>query len=212
MIRRIWLVLMVSGLAVTGWAHPHMSLETELAIVRGATAVEAVQVSWYMDLYFSTSILGDYDVDDNKVISPAESRAIEREAFSNLKNFGYFMLFRTAAGRFAPKVVSNFVASYEKNRLVYRFTVPCADLNLGREFWVTVFDLSYFCAVTYRNTPVQLIGPETLAVKLARVSDRKNPVFYNPFGRADDKTEYKVWKPGLETAYPEEVHVLVEGS
>lgn len=208
------LVLLLASLAgLAGLAaHPHMMLETDVTLVRSGDKLTGITLTWYLDIFFSAGIIQDYDKDRNGSFNAKETALLEAEAFSNLKNYGYFVLFRTAKGRFPAKTVRNFSAAQKDGMLVYTFTLPLEGLDLGDEFHLAVFDLTYFCAVDYRPQGLKLVGEGTVPVSYRLVQNKNSPIYYNPNGTADDTTLYPKWKPGLETAYPEEVEIRISRS
>lgn len=200
----LWMFFSYGSLA----AHPHMSLESDMTLIRSGDQVTAITLTWYLDIFFSAGIISDYDRDKNGLFDAKETALLQAEAFSNLKNYGYFVLFRTPKGRFPATNVKDFSAAQKDGMLVYTFTLPLDGLNLGHEFWFAVFDLTYFCAVDYRPGGLKLEGSGTAPIKYQVVKNINAPIYYNPNGTADDNTLYPKWKPGLETAYPEEIHVV----
>jgi ABC-type uncharacterized transport system substrate-binding protein len=188
------------------FAHPHMELEYTVEIISGSKGPQDAVVTWYLDQYFSASIIGDYDQDGNG-ISAKESSLIEKEAFSNLKNYGYFILFRTAKGRFAPNSVKNFRASRKANQLIYTFTVALDLVAREDEFWLAVFDQTYFCATKMKEKGFSLSGEGIDKLEISAGINQKHPVYYNPYGKVNDNTIYSTWRAGLEIAYPEEIHI-----
>ena len=88
------------------------------------------------------------------------------------------------------------------------------DWGFDSYFSVSVFDPTYFCAVSYRNPPAGLRAqpdsgrPEGGApVRFSLETNEDYPVHYNPYGAIDDTRTYTAWQPGLETAYPDEILV-----
>lgn len=190
-------------------AHPHMSLESRLEFEFIGTTCSGIWVDWTLDPFFSASIIQENDLDRNKRFDAKENARVHDTAFANLRKFGWFTYIRTGNTRFSPGKVERFEASIKSDRLVYRFFVPLADRNLGTDFSVAIFDSTYFCAVSYPSDAAK--ASQTAAGQptpsWTRETNKKFPVYYNPRGDVADGTLYKEWKPGLETAYPEEIRV-----
>src|SRR5579862_2234588 len=92
--RPAYLVLAAMSLAVSAApvsAHPHVWVDYELAVLFDKGQVVALREDWSFDEDFSAAVMHDI-VGEKKIttIGPAENAKIEKNAFSNLKNYGYF--------------------------------------------------------------------------------------------------------------------------
>ncbi len=190
-------------------AHPHMSLESRLEFEFDGTACSGFWVDWTLDPFFSASIIQENDLDRNKRFDAKENVRVHDTAFVNLRKFGWFTYIRTGNTRLSPEKVERFEASIKADRLVYRFFVPLAGRKLGTDFSVAIFDSTYFCAVSYPSDAAKArqTADGQPTPRWTRETNKKFPVYYNPQGDVGDGTLYKEWKPGLETAYPEEIRV-----
>lgn len=192
-------------------AHPHLFLEAQVQVNWPEDRPVSVTARWWMDQFFSASLIHDYDRNKNGRFDPEETRSLQAEAFSNLEKFGYFLFFRTGNKKSSPTAVREFKALQEKNLVVYEFTV-----DIPREFWtgglnVGVFDTSFFTSISYRNPGlVGLPGEGNYAWEI--VEDKARPVFYNPLDPPDSNQVYTRWRPGLVTAYPQEIRIFKKDS
>ena len=118
------LLLMMLGTA-SSWAHPHVFAETYLTICFDQNGLAAIKVRWHFDEMFSAMMAEDFDQDRNGRFSPEEVKLIEKEAFSNLVNYGYFTHIWIDGRKFKIKWVKDFNASLQQGSLVYSFTIPC---------------------------------------------------------------------------------------
>lgn len=191
------------------FAHPHIMLNTSLEIEYSNSICTGVWVDWKFDRFFSVSIIREFDKDKNGKFDKNEVKDIEANAFSNLKNYGYFVNIRVGKKRASPKSVTNFSARFSGDKLYYRFFVPL-DKGHYSNFYISIFDPTYYSAVTYVKGGITF-GSGTGPLPEYKILVNKNyPVYYNPYGSASDMTAYKKWKPGLQTAYPKEVHVYFQ--
>ncbi len=190
-------------------AHPHVSLDARLEFEFDGTECRGFWVEWTFDPFFSATVIGDFDADRNGRFEESEVRRVHDGAFINLRKYGFFTLIRRGSGRMSPESVESFKAEIRDTRLVYRFFVSLAGKGYGRDFAVAVFDTTYYCAVRYAADPVSFVqrSQEAAVPSYAREVNRAFPVYYNPAGGAADGSTYSAWKPGLQTAYPEEIHV-----
>ncbi|MGD8563127.1 MAG: DUF1007 family protein [Desulfarculaceae bacterium] len=118
------LLITIPGTA-SSWAHPHAFAETYLTIIFDQNGLAAIKVRWRFDEMFSTMMAEDFDQDRDRRFSPDEVKLIQKEAFANLANYGYFTHIWIEDRRFPIKRVRDFNASLHKGRLIYSFTIPC---------------------------------------------------------------------------------------
>ncbi|MBN1500062.1 MAG: DUF1007 family protein [Spirochaetes bacterium] len=162
------------------------------------------------DQVFSASIKREFDSDRNGSFSEKENDKIRHGAFENLKHYGYFIFIRKGTSRLNPETVSGFRAEIINGKtLHYHFYVPVTKYGLGNDFFISVFDRTFYCAIDLGKQPItNSDAAEICSYKVE--TNKKYPIYYNPQGSPDDLTIYKSWKAGLETAYPEELHVMVK--
>lgn len=193
------------------FAHPHMSLDSKLVFeFEGRTCV-GFRVEWLFDPLFSGTIIGQYDANRDGRFDAAENEKVRLGAFSNLRKYGYFLFLRRGGARSCPDAVEGFTASQRDGRLVYNFRVPLRGKGYEGDFSVAVFDSTFYCAVRYATEPAVAVGarggPANPQPSFFVAANKRYPVYYNPFGAADDFRVYDKWQQGLSTAYPEEISV-----
>ena len=86
--------------------------------------------------------------------------------------------------------------------------MPLKYYNYGDDFHVAVFDRTFYCDIKYSKSPVSIYQTRGNKPLFRVVKNKKYPVYYNPLGSPDDMKVYNKWKPGLETAYPDEIHLF----
>ena len=202
--KRFMLLLFFVPLSL--FAHPHIMLKTSLEIEYSNSYCDGIWVDWEFDRFFSISIINDFDNNKDGKFDDAEVKAIEENAFSNLRNYGYFVDIRVGNKRTKPDSVTRFSAKFSGDKLYYRFFVPLVK-DTYNDFYISIFDPTYYSAVSYVDDGIK-IGSGTGQDPMYEVLENKDyPVYYDPYGSASDMTTYTKWKPGLQTAYPKEVHV-----
>lgn len=190
-------------------AHPHVSLDARLEFEFDGPECRGVRVEWTFDPFFSATVIADFDANRNGQFEETEVLRVHDGAFFNLRKYGFFTLIRKGSRRTSPEAVEDFSAEIRDKHLIYRFFIPLSGKGYGRDFAVAVFDTTYYCAVRYPDDAVTIIQrvPDSPVPSWNREVNRAFPVYYNPAGGMTDTAAYSVWKPGLETAYPEEIHV-----
>jgi ABC-type uncharacterized transport system substrate-binding protein len=189
-------------------AHPHVRLYAKLEFEYNNNRCNGFWVEWKFDDYFSASVIHEFDKDKNSVFTDNEIESIYKKAFINLKNYGYFIFLRKGKIRQHPKNIQKFNAWQRDNILYYRFYVTLNGLNYGNDFYVAVFDRTFYCDIKYPELPVSIEQINGKMPLYEVAINKKYPIYYNSLGALDDMQIYKKWKPGLQTAYPEEIHLF----
>jgi ABC-type uncharacterized transport system substrate-binding protein len=181
-----------------------------LAFEFNNTDCKGFWVEWKFDDFFSSSIINDYDKNHDKFFDANEQKIIYKRAFINLKNYGYFVFIRKGNARKNPARVEKFSVWQKNGQLFYKFFVPLEGADYRDNFHVAIFDRSYYCNILYSNPAAVINQRMGEKPRFDLKINKKFPVYYNPLGAADDSTVYKKWKPGLETAYPDEIHIFFQ--
>jgi len=136
-------------------AHPHIWVESSIAVVLNKNENYQIKVSWIFDEMFSNIIFEDYDLDKNKVFDEGERKLIEKEAFSNLINYDYYLyLF---VNNVPQKIAySDFEISVDNKKVVYDFTVPfrLKSPRVKNVILIANFDKEIFTDIVVRETPL----------------------------------------------------------
>jgi ABC-type uncharacterized transport system substrate-binding protein len=75
-----------------------------------------------------------------------------------------------------------------------------------RDFYVAIYDDTFFCDVRYREDFFSVRGTGIPDYSAGKEINENFTVYYNPLGTADDDTAYDNWSLGLLTFIPEEIH------
>lgn len=142
-------------------AHPHVWLDNVTTFVFDGEQLTGLRLTWVFDEFFGTAIIRRFDANRNGRFEPEENAELEKGAFANLKDYGYFTHIRIAGKPLPVTTVENFQGAVRGSQLVYEFTVPLpagTDPALS-EVTVSVFDDSYFVEVGLdAQDPVRFTG------------------------------------------------------
>lgn len=191
-------------------AHPHVFAKASVSFDFFGKQCEGFWVEWEFDQMFSMSMLQPVDANGNGKLDKAEIPALHDYGFRNLVNYGYFIYIRVGEERFQPRKIEGFTAWTEGNTLTYRFFVPLKDRNIEDDIHVAAFDSTFYTSIEYAEEGIdsnQKMGDAPWPQHERRVN-KDYPVYYNPRGTANDFTTYTKMAPGLEVAWPEEIHVF----
>lgn len=201
-------VLLVPATAI--WAHPHVFIDSHLDFEMQNRECVGLWVEWTFDPVFSADVIGQFDRNHDGTFNAVENDLVEKNAFSNLRKYGYFTYVRKGDRRWCPESVDSFKARQRDGQVIYRFHISLEDKGISDDFSVATFDSTFYCASRYVQEPAKIIwkGDEPVSgPHIEVVQDKKHPVFYNPRGSTADQRIYLKWEKGLETAWPEEIHV-----
>ncbi|MBN2322506.1 MAG: DUF1007 family protein [Spirochaetes bacterium] len=162
-------------------AHPHVFLDTRVTVVLDSEGVTGFWIEWEFDEMFSAMIIQDFDEDYDFSFSPAEIANIEKNAFSNLKNFHYFTYVSWKGGEYTGKKIRDFSASIRGDTLVYRFFVPCRigidDTGMVIKVWI--YDDSYYCDVGFaEEEPAAFEGEKGYGIEAVIARDERITYYF----------------------------------
>lgn len=200
------LLLTASG----AFAHPHVRFISRITSDFNGEQCIGCSFEWEFDSFFSGSMIHDFDKNHDGKFDEKEIKDIYKNGFSNLSNYGYFIYIRKSTSRINPEKVENFAAWQKDGKLFYSFYIPFKNRNFSDDFYIAVFDRSFYCSVEYGKPAVTIHQKSGVSPVYEITTNKKFPVYYNPAGSVDDLTIYKKWKPGLETAYPDEIHLYLK--
>lgn len=125
-----WGLALAAGVwgAQPAQAHPHVWIDARYQMQVGPDrTVRAVAVEWTFDEIYSQASVDIIDTNQDHTLSPDELQELIDGAITRLKEWHYYLDLRQGSGRdrrVAVGVVTERRATMEKDRLVFRFTVP----------------------------------------------------------------------------------------
>jgi ABC-type uncharacterized transport system substrate-binding protein len=136
------------------FAHPHMFLDAGVTVRADRQGVQGVVVEWEFDVWFSASIIMDFDFNGDGEFDEYETSEIRDLAFSNLINYNYFTYFTVGNDTIPASDVSEFSVRKNEDRIIYTFFIPFSVPFEGNtaKFSVAVYDKTFFCDVAYMDS------------------------------------------------------------
>ena len=167
------LIVLTLGAAPVS-AHPHVWIDYTVTVRFGAEGPEAVRIDWAFDEMLSELIIQKYDSDRDGTFSPRETRALEQDHFSRLKDFNWFVEVKVDGTVIPIKDPKDFEARNVKGQLHYLFTVPLPRAT-RREGTVdvNVADVTFYTAFTALGPGITAENPGSYRVDCAAVRDPK---------------------------------------
>jgi len=174
--------LFLSLAARSALAHPHVWIDYQLTLKVDRGRIVAVHEEWSIDEYETTLILRDIAGDRPvTALTPADVAALEKNAFSNLQNYGYFTHVTAGAATVAVGKVNDFAAHLAAGKLIYDFTVPLAAAADAKSAPVNVgiWDETYYVDVEpAAGKPIRFEGDGAAACKATTYSDQAHPIYF----------------------------------
>ncbi|WP_052507005.1 DUF1007 family protein [Desulfonatronovibrio magnus] len=143
-------------------AHPHVFIESSLAVVFNKNGIKGIEQQWTFDEFFSSWVIDEYDKNRDGKFSQEETDHLFQEAFKNLKNYGYWTRVFQGTNEHPIEKVENFTVSVSDNMVTYSFFMPL-DLKLSRqsgqnEVFIAVYDEDFYCQIFFPPRVVELNG------------------------------------------------------
>jgi ABC-type uncharacterized transport system substrate-binding protein len=203
----VWGVPLLLLATAEGYSHPHLFMDCTIILKCENNGVQGFYLEWSFDKVFTAMVVQAYDANSDGTFDARETREVYENAFINLENYHYFTYVTQNGRRWSPQSVTEFTCRLSEEALVYRFFVPriISVDEYPFTFKITVFDDTYFTAVTYTDDPVKRIGGSSFNLSYRIAENRDNPYYYDPYGGVNDNVDNTKPGPGLLAAFPEEV-------
>jgi ABC-type uncharacterized transport system substrate-binding protein len=163
-------------------AHPHVWIDYRLTVLFEHGQIAALRQNWSFDEDFSAAVLRDVAGGKAlKKLGPKEVKAIEQNAFSNLKNYGYFTHVFVPDGTAPTGVVTDFNAVLAGPKLVYTFTVPLAHPVAPKPgpVGIGVWDDTYYVDVGLAaGSAPELQGDGSAGCQAVPIADHQHPIYF----------------------------------
>lgn len=158
------------------FAHPHVFISNRFSVIFDKTGLTGIEIHWVFDKMFSAVMIGDYDKNKNGIFEKEEIKSLENEAFSDIKEYGYFVSIHINDEPFKVTRIKNFSASIKDKAMSYRFTIPCSvKSNKKRnEIVAASYDPTYYIAIGIpEKDAIRLVGSENYKIQKSIEKSKK---------------------------------------
>lgn len=155
--------------------HPHVFAEARLDVAVGPDrTVEALRHVWRFDDLFSSTVLVEFDQNQDLKLDDAELETVASVVHESLAEFGYFQLV-TRDGRDVPmKAPERLMANFEDSRLIILFeSQPAEALPLAGTVDFGVYDPTFYTAIDFTEDAAMAV--EGLPAGCERAVIRPDP-------------------------------------
>jgi ABC-type uncharacterized transport system substrate-binding protein len=176
------LVALAAPLLVPGTpaAHPHVWITNVTTFVFAQERLVALRFVWTFDEMFSAAVSYGYDRNKDGTFDAAETAKVQAEAFSNLREYNYFMNIRIDGQPLKVTEIKDFAPTIRKGTVIYAFTVPLpAPVDpLRSQVSASVADESYFVEVSLdEHDPVRFEGLDKGGCSFEVTTGKRDPVY-----------------------------------
>jgi ABC-type uncharacterized transport system substrate-binding protein len=163
-------------------AHPHAFIVQRLTVLFDEKGLAGIRVRWKFDDMFAGMIAEEHDKNRNGGLEADEIQAVKEQAFDYISQYNYFTFIKIDGEPFAVKIIKNFTALLDNQRLIYEFTVPC-HVRAGpqsKKITIGCYDPTYYTAIFFaQKNPVTLIGDEAFEVHTAIREDPDTLIYFD---------------------------------
>jgi ABC-type uncharacterized transport system substrate-binding protein len=108
---------------MTAQAHPHVWIVYKTRVIAGKDGITAIELDWLFDKMFTEMAFDAAGVKKKKLFDDKDNAALQDKAFSNLKEYHYFVFLTADGTNVEPQGVENFKARTDNGQLDYTFTI-----------------------------------------------------------------------------------------
>ena len=167
-------------------AHPHVWVDYYVNAVGGKDGITKLKFRWHFDDMFTSMVKEDFHV---QTLSAKDIETLRDGAFSNLKNYHYYINAKLDGEDFKPQDVADFGAQMKGRNLEYTFTInlphPVKKLELS------LYDPEFYVDI---GPPVQPLSADSPGVMASAKLKPKDFITTSAEGGA--KPPACAWKQG----------------
>jgi ABC-type uncharacterized transport system substrate-binding protein len=171
----------LSGQSSPAAAHPHVWITDVTTFLFADRQLVGIRHHWQFDEIFSSFVIEQHDQDGDGKFDQTETAAVQKEAFANLRDYGYFTHVRIDGEPLPLDHFEGFQATIEQGALEYDFVLPLPKAvdPAALAFAVGVYDPEYYVEVLLdQNDPVQFEGLPSGACTFDIKEDTDNPIYF----------------------------------
>jgi tRNA threonylcarbamoyladenosine biosynthesis protein TsaE len=162
------------------WAHPHVLCDVHALVEFKDGKIVSLFMGWKFDPIFSATLMKDFDKNKNNRLDPAEIKDIEREAFGDTKDQGYFTYARAGDTVISWPQATDFKVMGVKDALLYAFrlTLPQPVDPRKVAFSFTTYEETFYIDMDFPNdAAVTLTGDGSEKCRVTILPDVGNTIF-----------------------------------
>ncbi|MBY5639357.1 DUF1007 family protein [Rhizobium leguminosarum] len=141
------------GVPTPAMAHPHIFVDAEFEAVGGADGyLSALRHTWRFDEVFSSSVLLDFDKNENMTLEPPELEAVAKTVSASLSKYSYYTNITVDGKTVALGKPDAIKATYVDQALTLSFSLkPSQPTPLKGLLVFRVYDPTLYTALDFAN-------------------------------------------------------------
>lgn len=141
-------------------AHPHVWVDSQYRVKVNSTSIDQLEATWSLDLFTSTSLIAEYDIDANGELEGQEKLDM-LEVLKSFETYGYFIKMKRDGADFVPDEVHVMDVRIRDQMLWIRMAIHLPEaVNLETSTLSLAFgdDELYFAMEPVEEGLVRLTG------------------------------------------------------
>jgi ABC-type uncharacterized transport system substrate-binding protein len=140
-------------------AHPHVFAEASLEVtVTPDGTVEALGHVWRFDDLFSSTVLLEFDKNQDLKLDAAELEEVAGVVHGSLAEFGYFQMVVANGKDVTMRAPERLIATFENEQLVIMFrSEPAAPLKLSGKIDLGIYDPTFYTAIDFVEDEMMMV-------------------------------------------------------
>lgn len=140
-------------------AHPHVFAEATLEVaVAPDGSVSSLGHVWRFDDLFSSTVLLEFDKDQDLELNEAELEEVASVVHASLAEFNYFQLVTANGKDVAMRAPDRLIATFEGQQLVIMFeSQPASPLKLDGKVDFGVYDPTFYTAIDFTEDDMLMV-------------------------------------------------------
>ena len=132
-------------------AHPHVFAEARLdVVVADGGTVGSLRHLWRFDDLFSSTVLVEFDKNQDLKLDDAELQEVANTVFASLAEYDYFQMVTLDGKDVAMLPPTHLIAQFEANQLIILFeSTPKEPLKLAGKIDFGVYDPTFYTAIDF---------------------------------------------------------------
>ncbi|MFA1623508.1 DUF1007 family protein [Rhizobium mongolense] len=161
--RSTLLATMLLLLPVPALAHPHIFIDAKFAVVGASDgSISELRNIWRFDEVFSSSVLLDFDKNEDLTLDPSELKAVGKTVRNSLAQYNYYTNVTSNGKTVAMAKPETVQASYQDGALTLTFSLkPLQKTVLKGTTIFGIYDPTLYTAVDFAaDTDLAVSGDE----------------------------------------------------
>ncbi|MDP3895074.1 MAG: DUF1007 family protein [Mesorhizobium sp.] len=161
--------------ATPAFVHPHVFAEARLdVVVEGGATVRSLKHLWRFDDLFSSTVLVEFDKNQDLKLDDAELQEVAETVFASLAEYDYFQLVAVDGKDVKMQPPATLIAQFIDNQLIILFeSTPKEPLKLSGKVDFGVYDPTFYTAIDFLDDDNMAV--EGLPASCTRAVVRPDP-------------------------------------